>query len=243
MTSHSFLKALVLSLVVSVAPSVAQAHYLWLEQDKSGGHLYFGEYEELLRERSPGRLDEMPGPEIRVKTTMGEARAVQPRREAGGFALAGLPRGGDVIATETGYEVKDWTKSGLGIVKPMFYARLIGSVPTSAAEAMTLDILPTGKAGEFQVVFRGAPLTGIDVRIIAANAWTREASADKDGKVHFDLPWRGQYILHVVKLEKATGEFKGVAYEAVRHRATATFNVSRGPATRIPAKWNASTPH
>jgi len=174
---------------------------------------------------------------------MGNARAVNPRREAGGFALAGRQSGGDVIATETGYEVKDWTKSGLGIVKPMFYARLIGSVPTSAAEAMTLDILPTGKAGEFQVVFRGAPLTGIDVRIIAANAWTREASADKDGKVHFDLPWRGQYILHVVKLEKATGEFKGVAYEAVRHRATATFNVSRGPATRIPAKWNASTPH
>ena len=242
MIRHSLLSGLALTLAI-LAPSAAQAHYLWLEQDKAGGHLYFGEYEEMLRERSPGRLDEMPAPEIRTVTSSGQSSAVQATREAGGFAFARPPRGTSIVATEGAYEVKDWTRAGIGIVKPMFYARLVDGVPASDAEAMTLDILPTATAGEFRVVFRGAPLAATDVRIIAPNAWTREATTDKEGKVHFDFPWRGQYILHVVRLEKTPGKFNGVAYEAMRHRTTATINVSRGPATQVPTKWGSSQPH
>lgn len=240
--AKSIFAALTLTLAV-LAPSVAQAHYLWLENDKAGGHLYFGEYEELLRERSPGRLDEMPSPVIHSVNSAGQTSNVRVTREAGGFAFAPSGRPTAITATEGAYEVKDWTRAGIGIVKPMFYARMIGATAQPVADVMTLDVLPTGKNGEFRAVFQGKPLAGTDVRIIAPNAWTREATTDKDGLVHFDFPWRGQYILHVVHLEKTPGNFNGVAYEALRHRATATVNVPRGPATQVPTKWSSSQPH
>ncbi|GJG98393.1 DUF4198 domain-containing protein [Cupriavidus pauculus] len=242
MKRHTFLSRLALVLAV-LAPAAAQAHYLWLEQDKAGGHLYFGEYEEMLRERSPGRLDEMPAPVIRSVNSAGQASDIQAKREAGGFAFAAPARGTAVVATEAAYEVKDWTRAGIGIVKPMFYARFIGATVQPDAQAMTLDILPTGKRGEYRVVFQGAPLASTDVRIIAPNAWTREATTGKDGLVHFEFPWHGQYILHVVHLEKTPGQFNGVAYTALRHRMTATVNVAQGPATQVPTQWGSSQPH
>lgn len=78
---------------------------------------------------------------------------------------------------------------------------------------------------------------------IALNAWTREATSDADGLVHFEFPWRGQYILHVVYLEKTPGTFAGTSYEAVRHRATATLTVSTGERTQTQTSWQASKPH
>lgn len=238
--------AIVFAGVAMVAP--AQAHYLWLEQGKPRAHLYFGEYEELLRERSPGRLDEMPAPEISSVDRAGKTAALGASREAGGFSFAMPPKGSGVVASETGYAVKDWTQAGIGVVKPMFYARLIGELPAGTqaaqpADAMPLDILPAGKAGEFRVMFRGAPLPAADVRIIASNTWTREATTDSDGVVRFAFPWRGQYILHVIHLERTSGTFGGTAYAAVRHRATATLTVPTGPRTESPTAWQASRPH
>ncbi|SOZ17555.1 DUF4198 domain-containing protein [Cupriavidus taiwanensis] len=222
----------------------AGAHYLWLEQGKAEGHLYFGEYEETLRERSPGRLDEMPGPEFRVVGWDGKVTALNARREAGGFRFAVPAKGATVLASESRYAVKDWTKYNLGIVKPMFYARLTGILPPQAnpEETLTLDILPTGNAGEFRVIFRNAPLATTEVRIIAPNAWTREATTDNQGLVRFTFPWKGQYILHAVYLERSAGTFDGSKYEAVRHRATATITVPTGAPTTTPALWHASKP-
>lgn len=246
MTRHPLFTGMALALAATLLSAPVQAHYLWLEQDKAGGHLYFGEYEEMLRERSPGRLDEMPAPEIRAVGRDGQATAIAATREPGGFAFARPSRDATVVATEGGYAVKDWTRAGIGIVKPMFYARLVGVTPTPAAQAanaMPLDIVPTGTAGEFRVMFRGAPLARTDVRIIAPNAWTREATSGKDGLVRFTFPWRGQYILHVVHLERTPGTFGGAPYEAVRHRATATLNVPGGARTQTPVSWQASPAH
>lgn len=243
-TSTSWIAGAWLALA-ALLPSFAQAHYLWLEQGSGGSHLYFGEYEEMLRETSPGRLDEMPGPEIRAIHRDGQATAIAATREHGGFAFGRPSRDTAVVASESGYAVKDWTRAGIGIVKPMFYARLIGATAAQAGEPMTLDIVPaaTGEAGAFRVLFRGAPLAGVDVRIIAPNAWTREASTDKDGVARFAFPWRGQYILHIVHLERTPGTFQGTPYEAVRHRATATLYVPNGAATQVPTHWQASAPH
>ncbi|PLP99183.1 hypothetical protein [Cupriavidus pauculus] len=244
MTRLASMAGLAAACIALALPTAARAHYLWLEQDKAGGHLYFGEYEELVREQSPGRLDEMPSPQIRATAAQpGQANPLPARRETGGFAFARPARGATVTATESAYAVKDWTRAGIGIVKPMFYARLVGATPAGDADAMTLDILPTGTRGEYRVVFQGAPLPATDVRIIAPNAWTREATTGKDGRVRFDFPWRGQYILHVVHLERTPGTFEGKSYEAVRHRATATLYVPAGPATPVPARWQPSMPH
>ncbi len=50
-------KAVFLLAAFTLAP-LANAHYLWIEPDKAGSaKLYFGEYQEGLREKAGGRLD------------------------------------------------------------------------------------------------------------------------------------------------------------------------------------------
>ncbi|MDW3688492.1 DUF4198 domain-containing protein [Cupriavidus sp. CV2] len=238
--------ALTLAGIALAAP--AGAHYLWLEPGKPLAHLYFGEFEEGLRERSPGRLDEMPAPEISAPDGAGKTVALDATRGPQGFSFAMPAQRNAVVASEGRYAVKDWTHAGIGVVKPMFYARLLGeakagmaAVPRDTIQA--LDILPTGKAGEFRVVFQGAPLPATDVRIIAPNAWTREVATDSQGLVSFKFPWRGQYILHVIHLERTAGTFEGAPYAAIRHRATATLTTSSGARTETPTTWRASPAH
>lgn len=218
----------------------AGAHYLWLQHEKTNGHLYFGEYEETLRERSPGRLDEMPGPQIRALARDGKAVSLPATREAGGFRFAMPASNATVLAIEPGYAVKDWRKYNNGIVKPMFYARLAGEPALAQKETLPLDIVPTGKAGEFRVLFKDAPLAATEVRVIAPNAWVRETKTDKDGVVRFELPWRGQYLLHAVHLERSAGVFESKEYEAIRHRTTTSVTVRTGAPTTVPTSWQAS---
>jgi hypothetical protein len=246
MNRHALHLCSTIALLAGLAAAApAKAHYLWLQQDKGAGHLYFGEYEEELRERSPGRLDEMPGPELRAVVRGGTQVPVPARREADGFGFS-LPAGvSTVTATEAGYAVKDWSRQHIGVVKPMFYARLVGpEVRTIApADALPLDIVPTGKPGEFRVLFERAPLADVEVRVIAPNAWVREFKADKDGNVRVSLPWKGQYILHAIHLEKRPGTFNGAQFEAIRHRATTSVTVRTGATTTVPSTWQSSATH
>lgn len=223
-----------------VAP--VKAHYLWLQQDKDGGHLYFGEYEEGLRERSPGRLDEMPGPELRVFSRDGTQVNVPAKRTANGFSFGGPAATSTVVATEAGYGVKDWSRQHIGVVKPMFYARFIGPEARNiaSADSLPLDIVPTGKPGEFSVLFDRTPLPDTEVRIVAPNAWVREVKSDKEGKLVVSLPWKGQYILHAIHLEKRSGTFNGAQYEAIRHRTTTSVTVRTGAPTTVPDTWQSS---
>ena len=58
----------------------ASAHHLWLESDGQGARLYFGEFDENLREASPGLLDRFkPLPEAKA---VGAAAAVPGSRTA-----------------------------------------------------------------------------------------------------------------------------------------------------------------
>lgn len=60
-TFQSLAAAALLSLA-AVAP--ASAHFLWLEPEADGARIYYGEFEENLREASPGLLDRLtPLPE------------------------------------------------------------------------------------------------------------------------------------------------------------------------------------
>jgi len=212
-------------------PALANAHYLWLEQHGAQMRLYFGEINEV-REKSPGRLDEIPAPQV----WSGEGAA---RREFGAsrtathFALAagdGKPAGTALLASETGIEVKDWTKSGLGLTKPMFYARSAAWPARAAvAPALTLDLVPVaGRKNTFQVFFNGAPLPKAKVAIVAPNDWTRDERSDAGGFVTLPTPWRGTYLLEVIHKEDKPGEFEGRKYDSVRHRMTLTVTQAAG---------------
>ena len=217
----------VLAALVPALPAVA--HYIWIEQDEMHhARLYFGEYQEQQREKSPGRLDEIKGPRAWLIDASGKRQEIKDVRKENYFDFGVIPnRGSPVIAEELAYEVKDWTKNGIGIVKPMFYTRfspLLGRA-TQKPELL-LDILPgNGSPNAFTVYFRNAPLGKAKVMVYAPNFWMQEHSTDESGKVNITTPWPGQYVLEVIHLERQPGEFQGQKFEAFRHRATLTFNI------------------
>ena len=229
------MKRLLIALALAGLPALAQAHYLWLEKHGAQSRLYFGEINEV-RERSPGRLDEIPAPKV-WSGEGADKREYSVSRTATHFALAapaGKAVAAPLLASETGIGVKDWTKFGLGIVKPNFYARnLAGPVKGQVAPALPLDIVPVaGKKNTFQVFFNGAPLPKAKVAIVAPNDWTQDGRTDAQGQISLPTPWRGTYLLEVIHKEVTAGEFEGKKYESLRHRMTLTFTQASGVSTQ-----------
>lgn len=217
--------ALVVGGLLFAATPAASAHYLWLEPHGQGARLYFGEVNEV-RERSPGRLDEIPQPRVwSVPAAAAGATEHRAARLTGAFAVDASV-GADLVAMESAYPVRDWTHLGLGMVKPMYYARLSAwPVPAAvpAAPELRLDVQPVPGSGAVRVLFDGEPLAGAKLAVHAPNGWDQEHKADADGQVLLALPWRGQYVLEVIHREPAAGEFQGRRFESVRHRATLTI--------------------
>ena len=51
------MRSVLLAVALLCLAGSASAHHLWLEADGQGARLYFGEFDENLREASPGLLD------------------------------------------------------------------------------------------------------------------------------------------------------------------------------------------
>lgn len=234
---HAMLKRLLSLMPIVLAglfPALpAAAHYIWIERDEMNhARLYFGEYQDQEREVSGGRLDEIKGPQAWLLDANGKRQELKATRKENHFDLGVAPdRTLPVIAEELGYEVKDWTKHGIGIVKPMFYTRfspLLGG-STSKPE-LVLDILPEGGAPNVFIVYsRNVPLAKAKLMVYAPNFWMQERHTDENGRVAITTPWPGQYVLEVIHLEKQAGEFQGQRFEAFRHRATLNFNIPPAP--------------
>lgn len=223
-------RAVLCATLLSLAPA-AFAHYLWIERDGERVRVYFGEVNEV-REQSPGRLDEIVAPRLAAIAADGAERELALDRRRGSFAAPDAARAANLVATESRYEVKDWTRQGIGVVKPMFYARTSAwpaRSPVPTAAAMRLDVRPAaGRAGAVEVLFEGKPLAGAKVVVHAPNGWDQELKADEQGRAEVAMPWRGQYVVEVIHKEAAAGEFEGKRFEAVRHRATLSVVKSSG---------------
>ena len=203
--------------------SAANAHYLWIEQPVKGNAvIHFGEFNEGVIGQSPGRMDEMPSIEA-----FAEAAPLSVAKEASQFRLSARTGRTAITARELDYAVKDWRANGIGLAKPMYYARF----GVSAKPSLDLDIVPTAGGTSAQVFLRGKPLASASFSLHAPNGWSQTGKADKQGKISLTMPWRGQYLVEVIELEKAPGSYQGTAYDVVRHRATLTMIQSSGPST------------
>lgn len=196
----------------------AEAHYLWIEPANGEAHLCFGEYENALREKTGGRLDTIAMPE--AQTNGGQHLAVAMQRKADYLALA-AKAGQPLVAQEITMKVKDLRKNNFGIVKPMYYTRF-AVAEAEGASALALDIQPLGK-GSVRVSLHGKPLAKAKLNVFAPNQWLREYETDESGEAAVDTPWPGLYVLEVVHVEAGKGEYRGDAFEGVRHVGTLSF--------------------
>lgn len=220
-----------------VAAGGAQAHYLWLEADAAGARVYYGEAEAGLREKSPGKLDNMGLPRAFVPAGGGRAVALAVSRNAGHFAVTGGDQAAAILAAEESAGVRDLGKSGLGLAKSNYYARYGQPRGDAADAALALDVAGR-EPNRLTVLYRGRPLKGAKVEVIAPNTWVQEHKTDADGGVAINTPWRGQYVVHVLHVDPTPGEFEGKRYDALRNHFTYSFRQAEGadPGPAVPPR-------
>lgn len=216
--------ALAFAALAAISP--AGAHCVWIERDPARhAALYFGGYQEQLKEVSGGRLDKIKDPRAWRVDADAVRQPLAVSRKADRFDFGLVDAGAAVIAEERNYEVMDLTRYGYGVAKPLFYARFQPlPEPREFKPQLDLDIVPRADtANTFVVYFRNQPLAKAKVTVYAPNAWQREHRTDEAGRVKITTPWTGHYVLEVLHTEKAGGDFMGQAFDSVRHRATLGF--------------------
>ena len=230
MTSSLRLKASLLACAALTAAASASAHQVWLENTAGQARLHFGEFNENLRETSPGALDKFKGVPALEQRTGATAQRVDGQLGKDGFlyTVAGTP---DTLLATATYPLIDRSKRNLPAMYWQPSARWVASLAQPVAPTAPLDLVPTGKPGQFKVVFKGAPLAKAKVQLAAPSGWTREAEAGEDGIVSFVTPWKGQYVAEVKHSDKTPGEVQGEKYGEASYLTTLSFVLANGMAS------------
>lgn len=106
-------------------------------------------------------------------------------------------------------------------------ARLVASFAAQQPK-LTFDIVPTSKAGQFKVFYKGQPLPKIAVNAAVPSGWSKEATTDAQGEVHFDLPWKSVYVLEAKYTDKTGGERAGKVYASASYVTSLTVSQPKG---------------
>ncbi|GAB2463461.1 hypothetical protein GCM10027082_13880 [Comamonas humi] len=222
---HTLLAALLLT------ATTAQAHQVWLENAGGQARLHFGEFNDNLRESSPGALDKFSGvPTLQQRSAAG-TQALQGKLGANAFSYA-TQADAQTLFASAGYPLIDRSKRSLPALLWVPAARWVASAAQAVEpNAQALDLVPTGKPGQFKVTFRGVPLAKAEVQMAAPSGWTRQAHSDADGTVSFALPWQGQYVAEVKHSDKNAGEAQGQAYGEASYVTTLSFVQADGMAS------------
>jgi uncharacterized GH25 family protein len=215
--------AKLVSAIALAASSAAQAHYLWIEPTETGARLYYGEAEAALREKSPGKLDNIKAPKAFVPDAAnGKTSSAALTRADDHFSIAANRNAASILAHEESMEVRDLSKSGLGFAKSNYYARHGQTAANAEASPLALDLQTRGP-NAYTVLYRGQPLKDAKLEVIAPNTWVQEHKTNAQGAVEINTPWRGRYVVHVLHVDKSAGEFAGKKYESLRNHFTYSF--------------------
>ena len=153
----------------------AAAHSIWVEREGDGARIYFGEFDENLREASPGLLDRLK-PEAKVA---GSDKALKLDKQARFFAVAG-PLGKDDSIVAENVAITERRGDKPTKVLNRLGARTVADFKELPA-VNTLDIVPAGKPGLFKVFYQGKPLAKAKAELIAELGWKREFKTDEQG--------------------------------------------------------------
>jgi hypothetical protein len=186
--------------------------------------IYYGEFDENLREASPGLLDRLSP---QAKLAMGE-RALKVDKSAGFFAVSGAVGADDSVLAE---DVRIAERRGGE--KPVRVLARLGARYVAdfkeRAPVNTLDIVPAGKPGAFKVFYQGKLLAKAKLDVIAESGWKREFKTDEQGAVEAALPWRGTYVIEVQHSDVTPGKLGEESYDAMRCASTLSFHLADGP--------------
>lgn len=231
-----FHHALGLATFVLASLGTAQAHQVWLENNGGQAQLFFGEFNDNLRETSPGALDKFLATPTLAQQTASGTQQLSGQRNATGFSYNAASQAQTLFAS-TAYPLIDRSKRNEPALLWVPAARWVATPAQAvAANAQALDLVPTGTPGQLMVSFNGMALPKTKVQIVAPSGWSREAQSDEQGRVNFALPWKGLYVAEVHHSHKQGGEAQGKSYGEASYVTTLSFSVEDGmPSPALPA--------
>lgn len=208
----------------------AGAHQIWLQQDGKAASVYFGEFGDNLREASPGLLDKFSIRNVTWISAKG-AQPLQASKTAGAFILNGKVGAGEsIIVEEDAYPSWEEKKDGKATRTVWIPAARLVADGKAQAPALTLDLVPTGTPGQFQVSYQGKPLAQAKVSAVVQSGWGKEAWSDAQGLVSFALPWKGTYVLEVQHTDKTAGQRGAEHYDKAMFVTTLSLLQPQGVA-------------
>ncbi|WP_043007554.1 TonB-dependent receptor [Comamonas testosteroni] len=231
-----FHHALGLATFVLASLGTAHAHQVWLENNGGQAQLFFGEFNDNLRETSPGALDKFLATPTLAQQTASGTQQLSGQRNATGFSYTAASQAQTLFASAA-YPLIDRSKRNEPALLWVPAARWVATpAQPVAANAQALDLVPTGKPGQLMVSFNGMALPKTKVQIVAPSGWSREAQSDEQGRVNFALPWKGLYVAEVHHSHKQGGEAQGKSYGEASYVTTLSFSIEDGmPSPSLPA--------
>jgi Domain of unknown function (DUF4198) len=212
----------------SLVTIAAHAHQVWLEQDAGSIRFYFGEFEASMREASPGLLDKMGMPVVTQFSAQGE-RQLKMEKTGTAYVASGSADKNESIIAESRYPIYESKANPKAPVRTLWIpaARYITSFAEQSPK-LVMDLVSTGKSGEFKLFFKGQPLAKTKVTVMAPFGWVHDAYTDNDGKVTVSFPWKGNYLLNASLTEKMPGERDGEKYDEAIYSANLSLTQAEG---------------
>lgn len=208
------LRLLLLALLIG-SPVTSLGHSVWIEPVESQLVVRFAEPDGKY-EKSPGHLDGLTLPVVFFAVGTNAPVIVDAPKKADHFLVLGVTPT-NLVCAESTFTVR-------GGRKPMFYARWQPAGLVAATPLTTLDLVPTGNAGEVRICLRGQPVPNVKATLRTPDEKESELVADADGLVRFTPTQSGQYLLTVAhQREPIAGFHGGRAYKETSHNAALTW--------------------
>ena len=231
--------------------TASEAHQIWYEQLPGQPlALYYGEYDKNVLEVTPGGMDRFR--QLRAWSMADRSAPLQLSLQRQAFLLAEQPGQEDsLLAQDLHYPMFD-VHEGAKTLKAAWTpaTRWVGDLRARSPE-LTLDIVPTGVVdghqAQFQVYYLAKPLADQEVMLETGSGEVFTRRTDSTGKVSFDLPWQGTYVVAVEYKDRTPGERvspqgKTEPFDLKSFSSTLSFYRTQGqaPLPRAPSQLPAS---
>lgn len=226
-------------IAIILLPMLSMAHGYWLEVVGSGKvneaakiQIFFGEFENQKRETGK-LLDKMSEIKIYVLDAKGNKTEILMTQTNTHWEGVFTPKNDglfQIIGINDTREVQDFTKHGLGIVRPVQYLRTTYQVgekadEQSAANLMDAWVKQSGDNIMISTCRENQAFAKAKVRIINPEGWMKEKITNDNGKTQAKSNMKGLYLVELEYIDKTAGNFKGKDYQTVRYRCETTLKV------------------
>lgn len=230
------------SLFCLLFPLLTQADGYWLELKGSGKvgepmtvQCYFGELENGVREKGPA-LNGIKAFTASVLLPDGSREALTLMPAENCYQAQFTPKQAgtyQVLLVNDTRVVQDWTKHGLGIVRPREYLRAVcqvGGGTLSAKPVFYLDATPQSMPAPntpttVQVTKAGAAYANAPVKLIKPDGKQSKLTTDANGMLTIPPAGAGQYVVDIDFIDKTPGKYQDKAYQAIRNKTALTLAV------------------